>query len=1182
MELTPLQSPHSMRSLFLWILVTTLSASALPVFRAPFPVPLLSQQVEGIRSADFDGDHHPDLLVRFQDHIGVYLANGVGPFAPPIDTALSAPFDVGIADVNRDGRADVLVTGRISRTATILLSDGHGGFTVGATLATGIYPQRAVACDFNGDSFPDVAVLEQTIESGPGTTIEVFQNDGLGHFARVPALSTFSAVAKELVAADMNRDGKDDLIVTFNDGNSFVVLGSGDGTFRTVSSDRGASVALPAIQDFNHDGIPDFASTKGRVVEVSLGNGDGTLGAPASFDAVYHGRSIATGDADGDGNLDILVVGEMGSSVGVLRGDGLGSFRSPDIFLSGPRPWEIVAGDFDGDGRLDFITEGHADTFEALTFVSGNGDGTFKTSRAYRNYVSDLSTADYGFTLGSDSHFQPADMNHDERQDIVVISKRPGMETANLGVMLNDGHGGLLAPVMIDVPALGSIAVADMNHDGNLDVVVSGSALVTWLGDGTGHLSNPVSSPAMMADRIVLSECNGDGEIDLVAIGWNSITVYVGGGDGTFAPGMQIAFDSGAEGFAIVGDLNGDRLSDLVIRTSWQTNAYLNDGHGGFVVRLIDAGSTGDPILADFNNDGKLDLFLVDVRDFRTLLGNGDGTFSASVITSLTYGTTVESGGAVTGDVDRDGNEDVILGSSIFFGTGDGHVRAGEQFRTKFIAENAVADMDGNGSLDVILQKMQADEIDVLLTYTGTDPAQTTAMDASWDEPAEYARAINFTASVSGGPAPRSGPVTFRIDGRPAVLADIAGGEARAAISLPVGQHELTVEYPGDAYHLPSSVTKALPIARATTTLWIAGSPNPQAKGRTVTITVTNNRRPFATGTITLYDGDRLLDVPLTDGVARVTTLDIGTHVIRAEYSGDANYTPATASYTQTITKPIPSIFLTSIPANFLAGSSVTLRVVSSSAGLTGTMSFYEYDALLSTVPLVQGVAEFATTFQPGNHEITARYSGDETYAPSADRENFYAQQAWGTPIQLHTSGTADYLSLWWYRLDNATSYTIWRKTKLLNAWEPVVVVSGDSYGASMPERTTWLFAITATNASGQVSLMSAPQLVTTAPRRDESLLIKAQHFIDVRAVIQSVRTFANLQNFVYTNSLQPGMPVRAVDVSEMRTALVQALMQIGLPAPSFTDSTLMPQSTRIRQVHLLELISATNRSLYQ
>ncbi len=347
---------------------------------SPFPVGWVPAS---LAVGDFNGDGRADLAIAnsFDNTVTVLLGTAAGGLAAGPGSLIrvgSSPRSVAVGDFNGDGKADLAVANWGDGTVTVFLGDGAAGFTAAPGSPFAASAGSLVVGDFNRDGKPDLAVVNGgTVLLGTGTG--GFTTGPPGH----PAGGTYST---NPVAGDFNGDGKLDLVIggwtpptslTSPGGYSFgewMLLGDGTGGFGAAQSIPvlyGDPAAL-AVGDFNRDGKLDLAiafssaywwGPVGRIwnyqelntVAVMLGDGAGGFtAAPGSpFSAGTAHTSMAVGDFNGDGELD-LAVGNSDGTVSVLLGDGTGGFATGGgRFAVGRNPVAVVAGDFNGDGRPD-------------------------------------------------------------------------------------------------------------------------------------------------------------------------------------------------------------------------------------------------------------------------------------------------------------------------------------------------------------------------------------------------------------------------------------------------------------------------------------------------------------------------------------------------------------------------------------------------------------------------------------------------------------------------------------------------------------------------------------------------------------------------------------------------------------------------------------------------------------
>jgi len=361
---TPGPGGGSSNSQFFWITNT----EAQPYFAikdVTGNVNLTAHMVGG----DFNNDGKLDLVAAVGSTIYVLPGIGDGTFNWPLASAGPAGSTItkiNVADVNGDGKLDLILTGSKNSTTSFvatLYGNGDGTFqTPVETDFSGVHlPPNPVFADFNGDGVLDLAYTT-------GTTVQTILGNGDGTFRAGPS-SPLSQIGLNVVAAgDFNNDGKLDVVVTVYDvystGLDFVVVmpGNGDGSFGTASAVSGsgtlyAGSITAAVGDFNDDGNLDIATgiqtvgaTIQGLIQISLGNGDGTFRPATNVPNVNDVTTpLIVADINGDGNLDLVTGGF------VFFGQGDGTF--PAFQGSTGNPTAVFVGDFNGDGRPDVLDE---------------------------------------------------------------------------------------------------------------------------------------------------------------------------------------------------------------------------------------------------------------------------------------------------------------------------------------------------------------------------------------------------------------------------------------------------------------------------------------------------------------------------------------------------------------------------------------------------------------------------------------------------------------------------------------------------------------------------------------------------------------------------------------------------------------------------------------------------------
>jgi len=312
-----------------------------------------------------------------------------------------------------------------------------------------------------------------------------------------------------------------------------------------------------AIGDFNKDHKPDIVVSSLDVdVYLNAGKGNFTKVTGPQFDQFVHYRPVVVADFNNDGNLDVAPCGGSGSgedpvSCSIYFGDGKGNLAYA------PNGQFIFAGamaDINGDGILDNIAIWSSEGTDFLAIYLGNVDGTYTNVTMVQTNIA-TSVPIVG------------DFNGDGRLD-VAMSGGVG-DTGMVAVFLGNGDGTVQNEVDYTVPNGGSIAVADVNRDGKLDIVTSGFTVLLGNGDGTFTVGSSLDlggeSPVQIAD------VNGDGNLDVVSgtyvNGISSLAISLGNGDGTFQSAITIA-TPGDGAISCVADFNGDGLLDFAMEAS--------------------------------------------------------------------------------------------------------------------------------------------------------------------------------------------------------------------------------------------------------------------------------------------------------------------------------------------------------------------------------------------------------------------------------------------------------------------------------------------------------------------------------------------------------------------------------------------------------------------------------------
>jgi hypothetical protein len=322
-----------------------------------------------------------------------------------------------------------------------------------------------------------------------------------------------------VAVGDFNEDGKLDLAVADSSSNNVsLLLGNGDGTFQSaVVYSVGQSPSSVAVGDFNGDGRLDLAvaNSGSNNVSILLGNGDGTFQSAVESGAGESPGSVAVGDFNGDGKLDLALAGSNNGNgyVSILLGNGDGTFQPAVVYGVGLNPGSVAVGDFNGDGTLDLALIVANDGVGYVNILLGNGDGTFQTAVEYGAGAGQVPTS---VAVG--------DFNGDGRLDLAVAAVAVvGLGgSANVSILLGNGDGTFQPAMVYSDGGIypGPVVLADFNGDDRLDLAVANTGDINvsiLLGNGDGTFQPALEYGAgLNPDSLAVGDFNGDGRLDLV------------------------------------------------------------------------------------------------------------------------------------------------------------------------------------------------------------------------------------------------------------------------------------------------------------------------------------------------------------------------------------------------------------------------------------------------------------------------------------------------------------------------------------------------------------------------------------------------------------------------------------------------------------------------------------------
>lgn len=612
---------------------------------------------------------------------------------------------------------------------------------------TGISPTASTVCDLNNDGKKDIAV----INSGSATCSFYMNTTSPG--ASTPSFSIPTALTTGLspqfvTNADMNGDGKKDLLITLGAGTLSIYLnttvaGAVSPTFS--AADDFAAGALPysaAVADFNYDGVPDVAvaNASGNTLSVFLnytvaGAVDAILSSPLNVPMVSFPYSVTTADFNGDGKQDIACSRGIGGATPIsillnttVWGDPLPSFTVTEI-ASDLSPAGISSGDINSDGKPDL--------------VMGN-EGANIISVLMNTTTTGAATPTFGSVVNFPAGSTPAsvkivDLNCDGMPDVLLTN----FTLSSIGVYLNTTIPGSLTPDFAPRSDFLSgaspvhITPGEFNGDYRVDMVSTNYADTTisvflntmTLGTMPPEFSLKTDFAVPDISSAILNDMNGDGIPDVTTVNTNSNTISVL--MNSTSPGATIPGFSAATNFAAdtlpkdicASDINTDGKQDIIVANeSNSVSFFINITTPGSTTAAFtsrtDMGTAGLSAVAagDFNLDGQPDIVVTNIDDDRIeLLMNKliPGDTVVTFLDTVSFSTGSVPVSVSVADVNNDGRPDIIVGNgavasvSVFINiTEPGSTFPNFTVKTDFVTGGGVytvstADFNGDGKLDL-------------------------------------------------------------------------------------------------------------------------------------------------------------------------------------------------------------------------------------------------------------------------------------------------------------------------------------------------------------------------------------------------------------------------------------------------------------------------------------------------
>ena len=575
----------------------------------------------------------------------IYRNDGSGSFTEDTAHALVGVYlgAISFADVDNDNDDDLVLsglTGSIEKASILYLNDGNGEFTEKSNASLeGVFYSASAFADIDGDG--DLDLFQSGANADNERISNLYRNDGEGKFVK-DSVSGIEGVYRGTIGfSDVDGDNDLDAFISgfTNADERIAYLFSNDGTGSfSVYNDttfEGVYYSSQVFTDLNRDGLEDIiltglndANNPASSYYIALGEGKFTKVQESYFAGVKNGGAKFN-DLNGDNILDLFLYGknandEVVSNIYLIDSVGISSGVA-DATLEGFSDGDVVFGDLDNDGDMDFVTNGLNSVGIPSTLIFEN-DST-------GNFSQKASSSFEGLYNGAVLLF---DFNNDGYLDIVSTGQNL-LEQKRTNVFLSDGLGGYANSSTHALPDLSnsSLALADIDNDESPELILTGlnssgaliAEIYTFNALGIFSKNTSVSLNGIYDGDLAVADLNGDGFVDILLSGKNisgepSTLLFQNDGEGDFSEKTGHGINNLKNSKISISDIDKDETIDVIISGENSagtpiTRIFLNEGSLIFSEDLISpiaALSQGDVSFVNLDADNAIDIFTTGVN----------------------------------------------------------------------------------------------------------------------------------------------------------------------------------------------------------------------------------------------------------------------------------------------------------------------------------------------------------------------------------------------------------------------------------------------------------------------------------------------------------------------------------------------------------------------------------------